>query len=206
MHNKSIMEQIMTMKNDFIRFSLAKYPNIIKESLELKQEWKDNSGDVSIGTKGVYNKQMDKFLKPFAEALGTPEKLNIINIGFNRMCHNNCKDFCTIDKNYEPQLGYNITACDCGNIMSMEIHSVLKSKVDGKLYDITPDYNDEKSKWFVPIKHNKSARIHMQMAGRDLDCYNKQLKKCKCGIGWRFPATFTPEQLCNAVRIINKIY
>ncbi len=195
----------MAMKNDFIRLSLTKDPNIIKESLKLKQEWKDTKGDASTGTKGVYKKQMDKFLKPFAEVLGTPEKLNIINVGFIRMCHDNCKDFCTIDKNYETQLGYNITACDCGNVMTMEIHSVLKSKVDGKLYDITPDFDDEKSKWFVPIKHNKIYKQQYQIVGRRLDCYNKQLKKCKCGTGWSFPPTFDPEQLCNVVKIMNNI-
>jgi len=198
----------MAMKNDFIRLSLTKDPNTIKKSLELKQLWKDTKGDVSTSTKGVRKKQMDKFLKPLAEALGTPEKLNIINIGFNNMCHDNCQDFCTIDKNYEPQLGYNITACDCGNDMTMEIHSVLKSKVDGKLYDITADFNDEKSKWFVPIKHNNTYKQQYQIVGRRLDCYNKRVKRCKCGISWDYnnnPPTFDPEELCNAVKIINKI-
>ena len=154
----------MAMKNDFVRFSLTQHPNAIKESLELKQEWDlEYKLDFQVGTKGVKQKQMHTLLKPFEEALGTPVELKIINIGFHRFCHNNCKDFCKIDNTYEPQLGYNITACDCGNLMCMEIHSVLKSKIDGKLYDITPDYNNEQSKWFVPMKHNKSVRIHMQM-------------------------------------------
>ena len=198
------MEQIMAMKNDFVRFFLTEDPNIIKESLEMKQEWEDAKGGAATGTQGVKKKKMEIFLKPFAEALGTPEKLHIINIGFVRVCHNNCKNFSTIDNTFEPQLGYNITACDCGNLMCMEIHSVLKSKIDGKLYDITPDFNNEKSKWFVPMKHNKPCRIHMQLAGRKLDCFNKQVKRCKCGVGWNMPPSFEPQHLCNIVKMLDR--
>ena len=194
----------MAMKNAFVRFSLTQHPNALKESLKNKQEWEDSEGDIATGTKGVKKKQMDLVLKPFAEALGTPEKLDIINIGFIRMCHNNCGDFCKIDNNFEPQLGYNITACDCGNMMCMEVHSVLKSKIDGKLYDITPDFDNQKSKWFVPIKHNKPYIIHMQLAGRKLDCFHKQVGRCKCNGKWILPTGFEPQDLCNLVKMLDK--
>ena len=195
----------MKYKNDLVRFNLKKDPSSLIEVLNMKKEWDNRDTDCSVSTNGVNKKNMIKMLNGFGDILGTPIKLEVMKMGFNNMCHNNCKNLCELYPEYKSQIGYNITACDCGNVMCMEIHSVIKDK-DEKLYDITPDFNDETEKWFVPLNTNKTIHQLNYLCERKYDFYNTGIRKCKCGIKWDIKMTsFVPSEFSDTIKNINRI-
>ena len=195
----------MTMKNELARTMLKKDPSSLIDVLKMKKEWDNRNDDYSVGTYGVNVKIMKRMLSSFEDTLGTPIKLEVINVGFNNMCHNNCINLCDMCPEYKVQLGYNITACDCGNLMCMEIHSVIKDK-DDKLYDITPDFNNETKKWFIPLNTNKTMHQISALCGREYDVYNTNISKCKCKINWsKNMPSFVPSEFNNAIKNLNRI-
>lgn len=198
------MTTIMKYKNDLVRLNLKKDPSSLIDVLKMKKEWDNRDTDCSVSTNGVNNKNMIKMISGFGDILGTPIKLEVMKMGFNNMCHNNCINLCEMCPEYEVQLGYNITACNCGNLMCMEIHSVIKDK-DEKLYDITPDFNNETEKWFVPLNTNKTMHQISGLCGRKYDFYNTEIRKCKCGIKWNNPPSFVPSEFSDTIKNINRI-
>jgi hypothetical protein len=199
------MTTIMTYKNELTRLSLQKDPSSLIDALKLKKEWDSRDTDCSVETRGVNKKNMIKMLSGFGDVFGTPIKIEVQKVGFNNLCHNNCINLCEMCPEYEVQLGYNITACNCGNVMCMEIHSVIKDK-DEKLYDITPDFNNETEKWFVPLNTNKTIHQIMTMCGRKYEFYNTGMRKCKCGVKWsKNMPTFVPTEFTDTIKNLNRI-
>ena len=114
----------------------------------LTEEQKQEAGFTT--TSGV---NMEKLTQYLCETLGddheTPIKLDIYPLMLQQLCHNNSREFAlSFDMNV--CIGFNITACKCGDFISFEIHSVPVDK-DGKYYDITEDFLGEKEKWFYPV-------------------------------------------------------
>jgi len=88
-----------------------------------------------------------------------PEKLPVYPIGFRSRCHENARVFSELNEDFTPVVGYTIVACPCHKHGTLELHSVVKKKATGKLYDITDDMYDEQEKWFVPINPEYAERL-----------------------------------------------
>lgn len=194
---------IVSKKNELVRAIIKSYPDACRDTLTLQKKWEQSKGDVVCDTACVREKHLMKLLAKFGDALGKPQKLEIIPIGLYSFCHNNATNFCKLCDEFKPQMGYNITSCKCGGLLCMEIHTVIKDKSDN-LYDITPDFNKETHKWFVPMDTDKPYHILLQMAGRDLDFHNtRSTHKCKCSTKWGCPPSFEPQHLKNLVKMFN---
>jgi hypothetical protein len=202
-----MMTELMQKKNDLVRITLTQDPDSLKDTLKMQKEWlRSQESREQTTTQGVRMKILKRFLlSPFGDILGEPIKIDIIPIGFNNMCHKNCENFCKISDDYTQQTGYNITACKCGNLMCMEVHTVLKDK-EGKMFDITPDFNKETQKWFVPINFDKKYRFMLQFVGRKFDYHIKGKNRCKCGVTWssNMP-NFEPEELVGFVKQMGRV-
>jgi hypothetical protein len=101
-------------------------------------------------TSGVKVEKLTQYLcETFGDDHETPIKLDIYPLMLQQLCHSNAREFAkSFDMNV--CVGFNITACECGDFISFEIHSVPVDK-DGKYYDITEDFYGEKEKWFYPV-------------------------------------------------------
>jgi hypothetical protein len=166
------MTELETMRSDYKNYLMtAEGRNDLQIAVRMKREWKADMCKVClVHTKNV---KLEKIPAFFSEKM---EKLEIIPIALNNLCHSNSQLF---KKNgYKTQLGFNVTACKCGKDISFEIHTV--NKKDGKLYDFTKDFNDEKEKWFYPIPNDSiTAHHYISMFGRKYD-YLKIDGKCRC--------------------------
>jgi len=204
---QTIATGLMNKKNDLVRITLTQDPKALKDTVAMQKEWlRSQEGmDSCTNTQNVRMKILKRFLSPFGDIFGEPIKMEMIPVGFNNMCHNNCENFCKIGDDYTQQTGYNITACKCGNLICMEIHSVIKDK-EGRMFDITPDFNKETHKWFVPINFDKNYRFMLQFVGRKFDYHSKGLNKCKCGVCWsKNMPNFEPEELVNFVKQMGRV-
>lgn len=172
------MEAFMANKNVLARLLISGNPDAVKTHANASRVAEEMSkGTYVNNTKNVDEKKMRRMIKKFEDVCDDVVKLDIIPIGFKIHCHQNCKYYCKIDNNFETRLGYNITACENGNGISLEIHTVLYHKITNTFYDITPDFLHEKSKWFLPIKNrNLSYDAVIRMVGRDFD-----FTKISCG-------------------------
>lgn len=172
------MEVIIANKNALARVMLSEIPDaIIIHANASKKAEEMSKGTYVNNTKNVDEKKMRRMIKKFEDVCDDVVKLDIIPIGFKIHCHQNCKYYCKIDNNFETRLGYNITACENGNGISLEIHTVLYHKITNTFYDITPDFFHETSKWFLPIKNkNLSYDVMIRMVGRKFD-----FTKISCG-------------------------
>jgi hypothetical protein len=114
----------------------------------LTEEQKQNA--VFTKTSGVKVEKLTQYLcETFGDDHETPIKLDIYPLMLQQLCHSNAREFAkSFDMNV--CVGFNITACECGDFISFEIHSVPVDK-DGKYYDITEDFYGEKEKWFYPV-------------------------------------------------------
>jgi hypothetical protein len=124
-------------------------------------------------------------------------KIEVMSILTRNLCHYNCSRLLEIlNKNkvrYEHVLGYNITACPCSGIWSLELHSVIRVIETGELFDLTTDFNQEKEKWFVGmkvlVKEDNIVRL-CDMATKNRFCFvfNKDKHSCrKPKIDWFAP-------------------
>jgi hypothetical protein len=138
-------------------------------------------------TSGVNVEKLTQYLcETFGDDHETPIKLDIYPLMLQQLCHNNSRDFA---KSFDMDVcvGFNITACECGDFMSFEIHSVAVDK-DGKYYDITEDFYGEKEKWFLPIATipNKDlktllVRVRYMIGNNTGFCYSQNRHNCKKG-------------------------
>lgn len=107
-------------------------------------------------TSGVRPAHIENINKKFTKAIGKAELVRINPILTRNLCFWNSKQMCVVlnakGKKYNTVLGYNITACPCGMMCSMELHSLLKDNETGELVDLTADFGGETEKWFIPIK------------------------------------------------------
>ena len=155
--------------NDFLHTDNGKMR--LRKALEQKQMWNSRKGNITIGTYGVKLNLIHQELKEKIQ------KIEITPIGLNNMCHNNAEIFNQCG--YTSQLGFNLNACPCGRKQSYEIHTV--NKKDGKYYDFTRDFNDEKEKYFLPLETNSKIGKYIQLYGREVFSINRG---CKCPINW----------------------
>jgi hypothetical protein len=147
----------------------------IKDAVELKKMWKARATttDFSLTTNGVKLELIPEFLRDRTSCI------EITPIGLNNMCHTTSDLFQKRKKNVKKIIGYNITACPCGRLMSMELHAV--NKIDDTLYDFTRDFNDEKKKWFIAIDTELTSLQYINLFGNDPISINKN---CVCPIKW----------------------
>jgi hypothetical protein len=165
----------------------------LTESVKLMKQWREGNGDVCVST--CYVKEE---LLPLRDRV---KKIEITPIALNNHCHTNSKEFKKLG--YEKVLGFNITACPCGKIMSYELHSV--NKKDGKLYDFTRDFNDEKEKYFLGF-NNRTITEHqyVYMFGNKPYTINKG---CNCKISWNYVDEFLikEDKLIERIECIDRI-
>jgi hypothetical protein len=202
----TIEASIIANRNALMRSWFAYYPEVLGKQKQLRQE-ADYYHKMGMGfnsTQGVNAKKLKRCLKKYDTICEEAIKLTIIPIGFQQRCHQNCDLYCAIDKDFEPRLGYNITACKCGNCMTMEIHSVLYHKPTSKFYDITEDYEYETDKWFLPFKTKKTQNEFRQLAGRDFDFSSLRYAKCGCPEN-KMRKNFDPKDLIEYVEVIDKL-
>ena len=181
---------IKKMKNSF-GFDRHELKNLADKSREnmdgitiVSEEDKKNI--IFTTTNGV---DVDKMAKYLCETLGddheTPVKLSIYPLMLQQLCHNNSIEFAN-KFDMDICVGFNITACDCGDFMSFEVHSIPVDK-DGKYYDITEDFFGEKEKWFLPLCRvsrngnsfkNLPKRLQMAIMGNGGYCYSQREHTC----------------------------
>lgn len=138
-------------------------------------------------TSGVNVEKLTQYLcETFGDDHQPPIKLDIYPLMLQQLCHNNSRDFA---KSFDMDVcvGFNITACECGEFIGFEIHSVPVDK-DGKYYDITEDFYGEKEKWFYPIHTipNRDLktllwRIREMIGTSSGYCYNQKNHNCRKG-------------------------
>jgi hypothetical protein len=145
----------------------------LKEAIEIKREWKKMVGDITINTAGVKTSLINKDLAK------NIQKIEIIPIGLNNMCHLTSELLCSTGDGITHRIGFNITACPCGRKMGYELHSV--NKHNGILYDFTRDFNDEPYKYFLEMDTDIPIRSYIQCFGAMPFSINKG---CKCPIEW----------------------
>ena len=144
-------------------------------AVALKRQWVNmkKGTDIQINTAGV---KLNEINPNLARKI---KKIDITPIGLNNMCHSTSQLFCDDKKGITSRLGFNLTACPCGKMMSYEIHSV--NKIGDTLYDFTKDFNEEASKYFLEIGGNIDVNTYIEIFGRDPICVNKG---CSCPIRW----------------------
>jgi hypothetical protein len=148
----------------------------------MTEERKENGGFTR--TSGVNMEKLTQYLcETFGDDHEAPIKLDVHPLMLQQLCHNNSIDFAKAF-DMDVCVGFNVTACVCGDFMSFEIHSVPVDK-DGKYYDITEDFCGEKEKWFIPINTipNKDLktlmwRIRQILGNSDGYCYSQKNHTC----------------------------
>ena len=171
------MTEVITQLKNIYREHLftAEGKKQIKEAIEIKQIWNARVAmtDYQLNTAGVKPKLLPKVLRDKTTCI------EITPIGLNNHCHLTSELFEKKCEGVKRVLGFNITACPCGRLMSLEIHSV--NKIGDKLYDFTRDFNNETSKHFVEIDTKLTARQHNRIFSGDPITINKG---CRCPISW----------------------
>jgi hypothetical protein len=165
----------------------------LREAIEIKKMWKQTiaNTDISINTACVKPRYIHTDLNKKIT------KIEITPIGLNNMCHLTSELLCDDKMGITKRLGFNITACPCGKLMSYEIHSV--NKCGGQLYDFTKDFNDETHKYFLEMDTDMHPRLYIKMFGNDPITINRG---CKCPISWNNAGQFkkTEKELLNHIR------
>jgi len=171
------MTEVITQLRNTYREHLftAEGKEQIKDAIEMKKEWNARVAmtDCQVNTAGVKPKLLPKVLRDKTTCI------EITPIGLNNCCHLTSELFEKKCEGVKRVLGFNITACPCGRLMSLEIHSV--NKIGDKLYDFTRDFNNETSKHFVEIDTKLTARLHNTIFSGDPITINKG---CTCHITW----------------------
>jgi hypothetical protein len=168
----------------------------LEDAVELKKQWKEECErtDCRVTTAGVKPNLLPKVLRDKTTCI------EINPIGLNNCCHITSELFAKSCKGLKVVLGYNITACNCGRLMSLEIHSV--NKIGNKLYDFTRDFNDEKSKYFAEIDTKLTARLHNNIFSNKPITINKG---CKCPFRWSMEYLMSDGELEERIEEIESI-
>ena len=156
-NNETISELRTIYRNHLFTESGQKQ---MRDAIRIKQEWKEmKTVEIPTQTKNINSKYIPDFLRDKMTCI------EITPIGLNNMCHITTKIFADNVECVKNVLGFNITACPCKKIMSMELHSV--NKIGETLYDFTRDYNDETSKFFIELDTVLTPKQYVQMYGTD---------------------------------------
>jgi hypothetical protein len=170
--NEEMINQLKALNKEFLYTEKGR--KLLTKSIQLKKEWNESIKycDFVVDTASVKMNLLHKKIQDITT------ELEVIPIGLNNMCHSNSVIFCQLS-GMTRRLGYNITSCACGKKVCFELHSV--NKYEGKLYDFTRDFNNEKTKYF------------MDLTDMDADTYINYLCEetnlhinlgCSCRITW----------------------
>jgi hypothetical protein len=176
--NTELMNEI---KQVYINWLRTKEGIVLKKvSIGLLREWTEERELENIFGTGIVVSTEGVKLSCFKNKLFKKrlEKIKIIPLGLNNICHKNSEVLSEIN-GIDRVLGYNITACPCGKKICFEIHSV--NRIEGKLYDMTRDFNGEKEKWFLPIRSDLTANSFIKAYGNTPRSINNN---CRCNITW----------------------
>lgn len=168
--NQELINQLKDYNRELLMSPMGR--QMIQESIQIKKEWNDSKGDVSVSTKGVNPKLLNKFIQQ------KTTKIEIIPIGLNNQCHRNSLFFGEklLSKSI---IGFNITACPCGKKVCFELHSVNEYR--GVLYDFTKDFNNETEKYFMKLDTTSNIFQIINGFGNEPKSINKG---CNCPIEW----------------------
>jgi len=181
--NKMATQQVINELKDIYRQHLHTElgKKNIKKAIELKKQWEYTMKfSAKFDTKSVKPNIVPKFLSKNMTCI------EITPIGLNNMCHITSKVLAEKHEDVKSVLGFNITACPCGRMMCMEIHSV--NKIGDKLYDFTRDYNYENSKWFIELDTELTSTDYLNLFGYGSYWLDKG---CKCNVKWNQPNIMT---------------
>ena len=111
------------------------------------------------------------------------QRIKIVPLGLNNFCHYNSKLAVEIfGDDFERVIGYNINFCDCGKHINCEIHSVVRDKRNGALYDLTKDFDNMKEKLFIEILDKEKAE-DIQLS-KNVDFINNGVYSHYCKRSW----------------------
>jgi hypothetical protein len=116
-----------------------------------------------LTTKDIIPKKLADFCDH--EAFREPELLTIDPELPPLMCYQNAgfleKQY---DGRYKAINGFNATACECGSMMSFELHTVVVDFTKDEYIDFTRDFCGEKKKWFIPFTNQRADARTLQGA------------------------------------------
>ena len=194
---------IQKITADYKKWLLTPIGSIhVKAAVKMRGNWKaqaekEGKFRVCIDTAGVRKQYLPDELQA---------KCNLIQItpiGLNNCCVQNSEWLSQQIKGCKAVIGFNITACMCGGLMSFEPHAC--NEIDGKLYDITKDFDDQKSKWFLKLDTLMTSTDYYEFFGPH---YTTIDEGCRCKVEWNFnPATkrMTAEDWVAKVKMMEKI-
>ena len=168
--NQEMIDILKNINRNFLLTEGGK--DLLKISVSLKKEWDNTKKNITVSTEGVNLELFNEFIQQ------RTTKIKIIPIGINNMCHINSIIFCkTLSST--PIIGYNLTACPCGKKVCFELHSV--NEYEGKLYDLTRDFNNEQEKYFMRLNINIEIQEYINIFGNR---YKQINYGCNCNITW----------------------
>ena len=180
---------------EFIR---TEYASQSREVAAIKARYDSSKQVATCITANVKANRVLAALAPLKDLVGAPVCITIKPECQPLLCHQNAQ-FVEKHHGWPRQIGFNVTACDCGALMCFELHSV-NANSDGEYVDFTTDFADEETKWFVPFRAASTVTlIEMMPAPRT---YRVGYKKCRCNkAGWN-PAMMAPPMPFAAVKAV----
>lgn len=159
-----------------------------KEMFDVSAILKKTMGNPLTLTRGVKPNTIQAVAELFAPIAPPPVLIKIVPKCLNNQCFKNA-DLIMEHSGYMRRTGYNLTSCDCGNIISLEVHC-LNEDENGNLFDLTSDYGGEKKKWFFPIENFDEKYINIVSCKRAMGYENPRNLDiiqfdigCNCGRG-----------------------
>jgi len=116
------------------------------------------------------------------------EEVEVMPLLPRNLCHHNSQLLLEVlnakEEIYEQVVGYNITGCNCVKFWSMELHSVIRSKKTGEIFDLTTDFEGLTKKWFIGMKvvESKDALPIIRFIVRNGMDWFYSMHKHKCGV------------------------
>ena len=178
---------IKKMKNlGFDRFELKELADTSRteeENVDKQMSREEAESRNFTKTRGVDEKKMKKYLtETFGDDVKNPEKLVILPLMLRQRCHKNSNEFARTF-GMGVCVGFNITACECGEFMNGEIHSVVVDK-NGKYLDITEDMLYEREKWFLPIHTFTNEEVNQDRQQITIKMIYRMTKSDHTGYFW----------------------
>lgn len=171
---------------DYKKWLLTPEANFhVKAAVKMRGLWKagaekEGKFRVCVDTKGVRKQYLPDELQAKCSLI------QITPIGLNNCCVQNSVWLSQQIKGCKAVIGFNITACPCGGLMSFEPHAC--NEIDGKLYDITKDFADENAKWFLKLDTLMTGRDYFEIFGQQ---YARIDEGCRCKVEWNISPTIT---------------
>lgn len=183
------MEFINENKTDIIKRYLSD-PEIrakMKQTQELQCQMR--RGAIFQRTEWVTPTVVAEVTRRLTSAIAPPRLLQVQPILLKNQCHFNSAKMCQYyPERYTRLMGYNFTACPCGKMFSLELHSVIRDNTTDEWLDLTRDFGEETSKWFIPFKENPHMRDTYILKDEEFRCdfVFSDNKPHKCGgCEWR---------------------